>query len=63
MQTENLNVDDLIIEYMITKLENGYNPYFSNLEFLDFLKHMILIKYLKNFLNENIMNGLQFKIQ
>ena len=39
MQTENLNVDDLIIEYMITKLENGYNPYFSKLEFLDFLKH------------------------
>ena len=32
-----LTVDDLIVEYMICKVENGYEPKFSASEFLDFL--------------------------
>ncbi len=32
-----LTADDLIIEYMIEKAKNGYNPYFSISEFMDFL--------------------------
>ena len=32
-----LTVDDLIVEYMICKVENGYEPKFSASEFLNFL--------------------------
>lgn len=34
----NLTVDDLIVEYMIAKVTNGYEPQFSASEFIDFLK-------------------------
>lgn len=33
----NLTVDDLIVEYMISKVENGYDPQFLTSEFRDFL--------------------------
>ncbi len=32
-----LTVDDLIVEYMIYKVHNGYEPKFTSTEFLDFL--------------------------
>ena len=34
-----LTVDDLIIEYMICKIENGYEPSFTAGEFINFLLH------------------------
>lgn len=33
-----LTVDDLIVEYMIYKVKNGYDPEFTATEFIDFLK-------------------------
>lgn len=41
----NLNTNDLIIEYIIYKIKNGYEPSFTEKEFLDFLD------YSKNTLN------------
>ena len=32
-----LTVDDLIVEYMMYKTNNGYNPSFTTSEFVDFL--------------------------
>lgn len=32
-----LTVDDLIVEYMMSKIKNGYNPSFTVSEFIDFL--------------------------
>ena len=33
-----LTVDDLIVEYMMYKVKNGYEPSFLTLEFMDFLR-------------------------
>ena len=33
----NLTVDDLIVEYMIFKVKNGYEPQFLASEFIEFL--------------------------
>jgi len=34
---ETVNIDDLILEYMITKVKNGFEPQFTVKEFTDFL--------------------------
>ena len=36
---KNLTVDDLIVEYMMYKVNKGYEPQFSTLEFRDFLEY------------------------
>lgn len=33
-----LTVDDLIVEYMVYKVKNGYDPKFLASEFMDFLQ-------------------------
>lgn len=35
---KNLTVDDLIVEYMVYKVKNGYDPKFLASEFMDFLQ-------------------------
>ena len=37
----NITVDDLIVEYMIIRLNNGYNPEFKSSEFVEFLKYFL----------------------
>ena len=39
---KDLNVDDLIIEYMIYKVQNGFEPSFSATEFMNFLAYFEL---------------------
>lgn len=34
----NLTVDDLIVEYMMYKVKNGYEPQFLTSEFMEFLR-------------------------
>ncbi len=35
---KNLTVDDLIVEYMVYKVKNGYDPKFLASEFMDYLQ-------------------------
>ena len=53
-----LTVDDLIVEYMIFKVKEGYEPSFTSLEFIDFLHFFTSKMYVEDCLYNN---GLFFR--
>lgn len=48
-----LTVDDLIVEYMIYKVKNGYEPQFTATEFIDFLRFFTCKMPVEDVLYEN----------